>query len=299
MLRHTTLVILIATLGGCSNEWDMKAFNAPAEVPGDEDPIQDDGTIPGTDAPGDGVDDVDPPAEDDCDHTSDLVYVIDRADEALYLFDPVDQSFDLVGELDCTMWGTPGSMAVSRDGYAYIRYSDDAIYAVDLATMNCAETGFAAGLGSFGMGYATDQAGTWRDELYIANSSSLATLDTSSWGSSMLGNMSSQSELTGNANGELWAFLPLERPAELVQLDKNTGAELTTRRLSGFPDASNIDTFAFATWGGEFWLFVRSYGMGNSTELYRVDVSGGLTLVTPDTGMDIVGAGVSTCAPTE
>ncbi len=299
MVRTTTLAFLIATLGGCSNEWGMEAFNTPAEAPGTTDEPGLDGSEPGDTDPGEPDEHQDPPAEDDCDHTSDLIYVIDRADEALYLFDPVDQSFDLVGELDCTMWGTPGSMAVSRDGYAYIRYSDNAIYAVDLATMDCAPTSFSAGLGSFGMGYATDEAGTWRDELYIANGDTLATMDTGSWGASLVGGMASQSELTGNANGELWAFLPLESPAELVQLDKTSGTVLATHRLNGFPHAGNIDTFAFATWGGDFWLFVRSYGMGNSTDLYRVDASGNLALVAADTGMDVVGAGVSTCAPAE
>jgi hypothetical protein len=39
--------------------------------------------------------------------------------------------------------------------------------------------------------------------------------------------------------------------------------------------------------------------MGNTTDLYRVDAAGNLTVAARDTGMDIVGAGVSTCAPTE
>jgi hypothetical protein len=244
---------------------------------------------------------IDPPPEDDCDHASDLVYVIDRDSDRLYLFDPTDQSFDFVGDLDCGGWaGSPQSMAVSRDGFAYIRYSDDRVYALDLETMACTSTPYSSGaFGSFGMGFATDDGSDWRDTLYIANSDKLAALDTGSWALGMLGNMPSQSELTGNAAGELWAFLPLEQPAELVQIDKVTGASLRTFGLAGFPSPYNIDAFAFATWGGEFWLFVREYGMGNTTDLYRVDAAGNLTVAARDTGMDIVGAGVSTCAPTE
>ena len=34
-------------------------------------------------------------------------------------------------------------------------------------------------------------------------------------------------------------------------------------------------------------------------KFYKVDGSGNLTLFAADTGMDVVGAGVSTCAPTE
>jgi len=292
-MHRTVLIALV--LSGCSTEWGIQHY-----APDVETPLEDTGTV--VDAPQEPdapQDPEDPPAEDDCDHTSDLVYVIDRQDEALYLFDPTDQSFDLVGELDCTMWGTPGSMAVSRDGFAYVRYSDDSVYAVDLVTLECRPTSFSAGFGSFGMGYATDAADTWRDALYIATSTNLATLDTGSWSASMVGGIPSQAELSGNADGELWAFLPLEVPAELVELDKSTSQILQKHRLNGFPNPLDIDTFAFATWGGEFWLFVRTYGMGNTTDVYRVDASGNLSMAAPDTGMDVVGAGVSTCAPTD
>ena len=59
-----------------------------------------------------------------------------------------------------------------------------------------------------------------------------------------------------------------------------------------------IDAFAFATWGGDFWVFIRTHGMGHSTDVYRVTSTGHTTRVAVDTGMDVVGAGVSTCAPT-
>ena len=61
----------------------------------------------------------------------------------------------------------------------------------------------------------------------------------------------------------------------------------------------NIDTFAFATWGGDFWLFVRTYGFGQTTDVYRVQPNGVMTMFAQNTGMDVVGAGVSTCAPSE
>ena len=50
---------------------------------------------------------------------------------------------------------------------------------------------------------------------------------------------------------------------------------------------------------GDFFLFVRTFGMGQSTDVFRVSPTGQLTLMASDTGMDVVGAGVSTCAPTE
>ena len=203
--------------------------------------------------------------------------------------------------MDCNTSLYPQSMAISRDGVAYIRYEDDALYALDLVTMRCSATGYSdrrTGFGSFGMGYATDSANTWRDKLYVANDSEVAILDPATWSISAIGRLPSQSELTGNAAGELWAMLPLERPAELRRLDPARGTTEETLSLGAFPDPSTIDTFAFATHTGNFYLFVRQSGMGNSTDVYRVERDGSMRRVLQDTGLNIVGAGVSTCSPT-
>lgn len=243
----------------------------------------------------------DPPPEDDCAVTDDLIYVLSRDDSRLYTFDPVSQRFGDLGVIHCGTSQTPGSMAVSRDGVAYVRYADNSVFAVDLATLGCSATAYAdrsTHFDSFGMGYATDSAETWRDQLYVANEGALGVLDTDTWSVTKLGSMPSQSELTGNAAGELWAMLPLEHPAQLVQLDRDSAATLKTLKLSRFPDPGNIDAFAFATWGGAFYLFVREYGMGSSTDVYEVDATGTMTKVLEHVGFDVVGAGVSTCAPT-
>lgn len=337
-----SLLALVAALGGCTTDYDIKGVygeegggeaaeadtggaadtGAAADTGGAEQERQDgeDG-VPGVGpgggeevdrdtgaadpggAPEEGSDTAEDPApEDDCDHTSDLIYVIARDDGALYTFDPESLSFTRLGALRCGSSATPESMSVARDGYAYVRGSDDAVYAVDLETLGCEATSYsdrATGFGSFGMGYATDDGDTWRDRLYVANERTLARLDTDTWELSTIGRMPSQSELTGDAAGELWAFLPLESPAALVRLDKEDASALEEIALPRFPDAADIDTFAFATWGGEHWLFVREYGMGSSTDVYEVRADGEMTKVLDDVGFDVVGAGVSTCAPTE
>jgi len=238
--------------------------------------------------------------EDDCDDTSDLVYVIDKDTAGLYLFNPQTYGYEFLGDLDCgTYAGTPASMSVSRDGFAYVRYADDTVYSVDLVSMECNETPYGTNFGGFGMGYATEDNNTWQDHLYVANASQLATIDTQNWKLSVIGKLPSQSELTGNAEGELWAMLPLETPAELVQLNKSNANVAKRIKLPGFPNPYEIDTFAFATWGGDFWLFIRTSGMGSSTDIYRVTAAGKMTRVVTDSGLNVVGAGVSTCAPTE
>ena len=243
----------------------------------------------------------DPPPEDDCTDTSDLIYVIDRDDEELFLFDPESYALDSLGVLDCDMWVSPASMGVARDGFAYVRYSDQSLYRVDLENFQCELTSYedSHDFGSFGMGYSTNSAYTWQDQLYVANAHSVAKLSTQDWTVSQLGSIPSQAELTGNAEGELWAFLPLESPAELVQLDKGSGAVIETVQLPGFPEPATIDTFAFATWGGEYFLFVRTFGMGSSTDVYRVTENGEMSMAVQGLGINVVGAGVSTCAPTE
>lgn len=263
----------------------------PGEEP-EEEPVEEPEEEP--------VEEADPAPVDDCDDSSDLIYVLSRDDGRLYTFDPSTMDFTSLGRVDCGTSQSPGSMAVDRAGTAYVRYNDESVYSLDLTSMRCSATGYSdrrTGFGSFGMGYATDSATTWRDQLYVANDRSVGVLDPATWTLRELGRMPSQSELTGNADGELWAMLPLERIAELRQLDTTSGATLRTISLPGFPDPSSIDAFAFATWGGDFYLFVRSYGMGESTDVYRVTAAGAMTRVLDDVGFDVVGAGVSTCAP--
>lgn len=112
-------------------------------------------------------------------------------------------------------------MAVDRSGSAYIRDSDDSVFRVDLSTMTCSATGCpdrTTRFDSFGMGYATDSADTWRDQMCVVNENALGVLDTTS--------------------GTI---------INMGQLDKTTGATLTTLPLRSFPSPTNIDTFAFAT----------------------------------------------------
>jgi hypothetical protein len=300
-----SLHLLLALLGltlfvGCpSGDDDDSASTDDDDATEDDDdpaPDDDDTALDDDDA---APDDDDTAPDDDCTEASRLIYLLGRDDEALYSFQPGDGALTLVGELDCAIWGTPASMGVTRDGLAYVRYSDNEVYEVDLFTADCTTTPYNdAGFGAFGMGYAATPTSTTLDTLFVANATTLATLSTSTWALSTVGALPSQSELTGNNLGELWAFLPLEDPAELVSLSPTNAQVLASVPLPSFPDPAGIDTFAFAYWGGSLWLFVREYGLGNSTDVYSVNpATGAMVMAYPDLGVDIVGAGVSTCAP--
>lgn len=320
MARWIVLGSLVVAVSGCVAEFGVQPREEEADEPGpgddalpldpggDKPPVVDDTAAPPVEEETEPVDPPeeeeppadDPPPADDCAATSDLVYLVSRGDSSMYLFDPTTLDLTRLGELDCDLFGAPQSMAVSRTGHAYVRWSDDLVYDVDLRTGTCSGTSYAPGaFGAFGMGYATDSAATWRDQLYVANADKLAKVDTATWRRTVLATMPSQSELTGTALGELWAFLPLERPAQLAEIDKSTGATLRSWSLTSFPRPADIDAFAFAAWGGEFFLFVREFGVGSSSDVYRVDSGGRMELVAERIGIDVVGAGTSTCAPTQ
>ena len=83
------------------------------------------------------------------------------------------------------------------------------------------------------------------------------------------------------------------------------GARLAGATLREF-DVSSIDTsflplpnaWAFAYWGGRYYIFYLG-ALGTSSSIFRLTPdTGAVEVVIPETGYRIVGAGVSTCAPT-
>jgi hypothetical protein len=269
---------------------DSAADTVPTDLP----PLQDSGgpgvdTLPKQDTGGGLV----------CHEKLTSMYVMDKA-KILYRFDPGKAEFTLIGAVDCGEFldTTPGSMAVSREGAIYANYSSNELFELSIDDGACAPTSWASGTGGFdrfGMGFVTDGL-QGEDVLYIAKDDALAALDTDTWAVETVGPLPSQCELTGNSLGELWGFFPLENPPVILQLDRTSAAPLTTHTLPPLPP--DLDTFAFAGWGGDFYLFYRSYGMGSSSDVYRFDPETGLELILADSGMNIVGAGVSTCVPT-
>jgi len=301
-MLHEDKALSLEDTGGSpegTEDLDTGSFDDDTdEAPTGDGSTGDDEELPEDDLPDD-LPDEDPAPEDDCEGTSDLIYIIEKDRETLSTFDPATGSLTGLGALSCESWSTPASMGVARDGVAYVRYADNEVFAVDLDTLACTSTGYSdgSGFGAFGMGFATQSAESWRDSLFVANSRQLGRIDPSTWQLTLLGSLPSQGELTGTGAGELFAVLPLESPLRVVELDQSTGAVADSISVGTTLDIANLDTFAFAAWDGEFYLFTRMYGMGNSTAVHRIDRSGGISLVVPELGINVVGAGVSTCAP--
>lgn len=256
----------------------------------------------------DAAPDVEPEPTYPCSEVGKLVYVISH-DERLYRFDPPSRQFTLVATIECPGPGYPFSMAVSRKDIAYVLYYEPSpswtcvgLNAVNIDTGEClGQTDFRcdnpAGFQLFGMGYATDGPDTDAETLYISagwsQSPSLAALDPEEGTVTPIAQLPSQSqaEMTGNSRGELWGFFGWDEPKFLARIDKANGALSDVLEL---PQLVSDQGTAVAHWGGDFFFF---WSAGSSGDVYRV--SGGSVSHHATFPFQVVGAGVSTCAPEE
>lgn len=243
---------------------------------------------------------------DDCpDAAATLVYVV-TVDNELFAFDPASVSFRPIGVIACPAppGTTPFSMAVDRNGVAFVLFNDGALYRVSTATAACIGTTFQRnqlGFRTFGMGYATEGLGP-SEALFVAGDTSqagadgLARIDTSTFRLSRVGSFSpsiDRAELTGTGDGRLFAFYtkPRESGSYVGEVDPRTARVLGENRLGTVNQGSG---WAFAFWGGDFYLFT-SPGAGSRVTRFRPADNSVTELTTLPTM--IVGAGVSTCAP--
>ncbi len=263
----------------------------------------------------------------------DLIYVADK-NFKLLSFDPRlvgnGQPFRVIGSLACPAgpsvpdWGDPGpstpfSMAVDRDAVAWVLYSSGQIFNVSTQTAACSATSFGARQSAggrtwdlFGMGFVTDTAGGDTEKLWLGGGNADATLlgdlgwinPPGSYAIQRVGPMSTSSEyspeLTGVGDGTLWGFYPGLSQAFVQQIDKTTGGASGPQRLIPGGLGGTVAAWAFAQWGGKFYLFVTTtdfLGTENSTVRTIDRQTGAYQLVAQNLPYTIVGAGVSTCAP--
>jgi hypothetical protein len=278
--------------------------------------VQDGGTTPriGPDAGIVSRPDGQLPPSTDCADAARWIYLVDASSELLR-FQPDSGVITSIGRISCPAGGAmPFSMAVDRRANAYVLHGDHRIYQVSTVDASCTSTAFAPdqhGLELFGMGFVSEAEGSTEESLYIAGgpelaigtgSSTLARVALPGWTvSAPIGTLRGSPELTGNGEGELWAFMPDATPMTVGHIDR------ASARLVRQVDVSEIDpdglgiaaSWAFAFWGGRYYVFYMGL-LDGSTGIYRVTPeSGEVETVRVETGYRIVGAGVSTCAPTE
>ncbi|HEY8038188.1 MAG TPA: hypothetical protein VIF15_00265 [Polyangiaceae bacterium] len=251
----------------------------------------------------------DVPISSECpDAASTLVYVLTQ-DNQLYSFYPPTLGFLKIGDIACPSAGAvPFSMAVDRKGIAYSVFTDGSLFRLSTATAACQPTKFSPGQDgfiTFGMGYAADTTGPG-ETLFVGegnvtitpkpDSRGLASIDTTAFALHFVGPFAPPipgPELTGTGDGRLFGFYTnaAGSGSHIVEIDKASGKLAADSVLQvGTPQ----DGYAFAFWGGDFWVFTSS---STSSVITRFRPSDGSETAMGTTAIPIVGAGVSTCAP--
>ena len=248
----------------------------------------------------------------DCpDADSTLVYVV-TTDNELYSFFPEDGSFKFISNIACPAppGQSPFSMAVDRRGVAYVQFTDKRLYRVSTATGACIGTSFTPdqqGFGAFGMGYATNDVGP-TEFLFVAGtrdqnqvtSPGLARIDPATFALTKVGNFVpdiARAELTGTGDGRLFAFYTKSAsngpPSYIGEINTTTARLVAETPL---PTVDQGNGWAFAFWGGDFYMFTAP---GGGSDVIRYRPSDNSVTVVASLPTRIVGAGVSTCAPSQ
>jgi hypothetical protein len=236
-----------------------------------------------------------------------FVFVLSSAND-LYSFAPDKKVFTKIGALGCATTSAPNSMAVDRQAVAWVNYLDGTLRPVSTKDAGCQGQPITlpAAWSPVGMGFSSASAGSTSETLYLAGARAAATsgfgrVDFGAGSVVPIGQftaplMGQDAELTGTGDGRLFGFFAAS-PVQIAEIDKTSGAVLSSTPLTQIGTPSD---FAFSFWGGRFYLYTYPNETGTSTNVSEYDPGTGAvdTSYMTDIGFLIVGAGVSTCAPT-
>ncbi len=239
-------------------------------------------------------------------------YVI-ASDNTFYEFVPPTLEFKSKGVLACPTGGaTPTSMAVDRQGVAWVRHSDGSIWKVSTKDLSCEPTKWEApaqAFAKFGMGFSSESKGSSNEVLFLSDSAGagLGRIEEGSYAFRFIGAYTGDlagrgSELTGTGDGKLYGFFTTA-PAQIAEISKGTGQVVgAPKQLAGVFAG---EAWAFSFYGGDFYVYTAGGSNGGpplankGSNVTRYSPSdGSIKVVKENVGFTIVGAGVSTCAPT-
>ena len=244
-----------------------------------------------------------------CSEAAKLVYVVSDVNE-LFSFKPDTGTFTKIGELKCPGGSSPNSMAVDRTGVAWVNFADGNLFKVSTADASCQATTYVPdqeGFHTYGMAFATNGATSVEETLYVVGidgitaGKGLAKVDLTTMKLTKIGDFSGDlqgkgAELTGTGDGRLFGFFTTKPDAKLAQINTGTGATTDETTLTG---VSTGDAWAFSFWGGDFWFYTAVKPANSVLTRKQSSTDGNISTVKQDVGgFRIVGAGVSTCAPT-
>jgi hypothetical protein len=241
----------------------------------------------------------------DCDdETKGSIYILGQ-DRQFTRFQPETQTLTQLGTLNCPGeqgFSTTFSMAVDRQGFAWVLFQTGSVYKVDTKTVACTNPGFVPcqkGFCTFGMGFVSDMPGANEETLYVSgvynggSAQGLATINTTTLELTPISDYDllagKGAELTGTGDARLFGYFQ-DTPIRLAEIDKGNAHIISYSDLIEIPTGTS---WAFAFWGGVFYIM-------SGTEIYKYDPTSQITtLINGNVGYNIVGAGVSTCAPTD
>lgn len=252
-------------------------------------------------------------ASDGCSDAAKLVYVVSNEND-LYSFKPDTLQFTRIGALNCRAGGlaTPNSMAVDRTGTAWVNYSDGSLFKVSTKDATCQSTPFQPlqhQFERFGMAFSANGPGAKEETLFVVgitgttgsanDGQGLGKIDLGTFKLDLVGDFSGSlrrkgAELTGTGDGKLYGFYTTV-PANLAEIAKDTAATPSPRTLTGVQTGS---AWAFSFWGGDFWFYTAAAGETSKVTRLKTATDNSISVVKSNLGFMIVGAGVSTCAPT-
>ena len=261
--------------------------------------------------------------EDLCPSQARPIYLMDIENQLLS-FDPASENLEFValGQVTCPAapalegWSNteplPYSMSVDRHARAWILYTSGEIFWVDLTdtALHCERSDFvpaSAGMEAFGMSFVANEAGAWSETLFVAGgqvgqiaSGNFGQIDPSTLQLSTIApipNVEQAPELTGSGNASWYGYFPGVESSYIAEIDKGQGTLLQTWSLP--PLDAVAAAWAFAHWGGDFYIFVAvREGEAIDNRVIKLDPSTGQTeTVLEDQAYTVVGAGVSICAP--
>ncbi len=254
-----------------------------------------------------------------CNARTKIIYLVTKK-QLLLSFDPKTQAIKTVGALNCPgAVGSPFSMSVDRNADAWVLYtgggmslSGGGLYKVSTLDASCQKTSYVPngqGMELFGMGFTANAPGSQDETLFVTGTkaasltkinSTLATIATPAATLTKVGTLdiAGGCDLTGNGKGELFGFFAGTTPPTVRQIDVATGATVGMPWKLPEDMTTGVLSWAFAQWGGEFYMFVKNV-LADSSDIWKLDTTTSLsTLVLQGIGHTITGAGVSACAPT-
>lgn len=238
-----------------------------------------------------------------CPAGANFIFTIDE-DTTLSRFNAENAQFFDVGLINCPTLsgGTPNSMAVDRQGDAWLNYSSGELFRLLTDTLVCQPTPFDPAQDSFqtwGMSFAENSPGSTTETLFVAQQStptilSQFDLNTFTLTTNVQVQAGAQPELTGDDDANLFGFFPSATPPFIARIGKTDGAldrVLPLPSLGGAPQAWGV-----AAYQGNFYVFLQRQS-DSSTSVYRVNGgSGQVDTLASNTGRRVVGVGVATCA---